>query len=115
MRAMQLLYDDDDTEAILLVDAKNAFNSLNREAALHNVRFLCPSLATVLHNCYKAPSRLIVAGRGELSSEEGITQGDPCLCRFMPWLHCHSLNTFNGAALLLGRRGLLMTWLELVA
>ena len=80
--AMQLLYDDDDTEGILLVDAKNAFNSLNREAALHNVRFLCPSLATVLQNCYQAPSRLIVAGGGELSSEEGITQGDPLSMSF---------------------------------
>ena len=116
VRAMQLLYDDDDTEGILLVDAKNAFNSLNREAALHNVRFLCPSLATVLQNCYQAPSRLIVAGGGELSSEEGITQGNPLSMPFHTLsTHYHLLNTFNGAALLLGRRGLLMTWLELVA
>ena len=88
-----------------MVDAKNAFHSWKREAALHNVRFLCTSLATVLQNCYQAPSRLIVAGGGELSLEEGIILGDPCLGCFMPWLHCHLLNTFYGAALLLGRRG----------
>ena len=28
-----------DVEAMLLVDASNAFNSLNREAALHNIQF----------------------------------------------------------------------------
>ena len=28
----------EDSEAILMVDAKNAFNSLNRDCALHNIR-----------------------------------------------------------------------------
>ena len=82
VHAVQQLYDDDDTEGIWLVDAKNAFNSLNREAALHNVQFLCPSFATILQNCYQAPSRLFVAGGGELSSEEGITQGNPLSMSF---------------------------------
>ena len=35
-----------DVEAVLLVNASNAFNSLNREAALHNIQFSCPTLAT---------------------------------------------------------------------
>ena len=37
-------------EAVLLIDANNAFNSLNREAALHNIQILCPSFATILIN-----------------------------------------------------------------
>ena len=41
-------YQDDAIEAVLLVDAKNAFNCLNREAALRNIRYLCPPLATIL-------------------------------------------------------------------
>ena len=77
VHAMQQMYEEESTEGILLVDAKNAFNSLNREAALHNVKYLCPSLSTVLKNCYQAPSRLFVSGGGELASEEGTTQGDP--------------------------------------
>ena len=34
----------------LLINASNAFNSLNRETALHNIQRLCPSLATALIN-----------------------------------------------------------------
>ena len=34
--AMSKLYKDDDTEAMLFVDASNAFNQLNREATLIN-------------------------------------------------------------------------------
>ena len=77
VHAMQKVYEDEDTEGILLVDSKNAFNSLNRQVALHNVQFLCPALSRTLQNCYRAPSRLFVAGGGEQVSNEGTTQGDP--------------------------------------
>ena len=55
---MKDLFCDDRTEAALLVDATNAFNSVNRQAALHNIT---PALSMVLHNTYSAPSRLFVA------------------------------------------------------
>ena len=77
VHAMQQIFQEEDTEGILLVDAKNAFNSLNREVALHNVQYTCPALSPCLHNCYSKPTRLFVSGGGELSSCEGITQGDP--------------------------------------
>ena len=77
VHAMQQVYEDESTEGLLLVDAKNAFNSLNREAALQNIQQLCPALSLVLQNCYQAPSRLFVSGSGELLSREGTTQGDP--------------------------------------
>ena len=74
---MQQIFQDEATEGILLVDARNAFNSLNRRAALHNIRHLCPALSTSLHNCYRSPSRLFVAGGGEVASQERTTQGEP--------------------------------------
>ena len=62
--------------AILLVDASNAFNSLKRLSALHNIHRLRPSPATALINTYRAPTELFVDGE-VLYSSEGITQGDP--------------------------------------
>ena len=56
------------SQRVLLVDAENAFNSLNRKVALHNI-YVCPALAIVLNNCYQMPSRLIVPGGGELLSK----------------------------------------------
>ena len=77
VHAMDSLFNLDSTDAILLVDASNAFNSLNREAALHNVPILCPALGQVFKNTYKSPSRLFVTGGGEILSREGTCQGDP--------------------------------------
>ena len=66
----------EDTEAILLVDACNAFNSLNRDAAQHNFSHICPSMATILINIYRKVTKLLV-NDATLYSEEGTTQGDP--------------------------------------
>ena len=60
-----------------LVDASDAFNSLNRREILHNVSVLCPPLSTVLINTYRAAIRMIVCGSGEILSNEGTIQGDP--------------------------------------
>ena len=55
----------------------NAFNALNRASALHNIRILCPPLATYAINTYRQPARLFITGGSELKSAEGTTQGDP--------------------------------------
>ena len=73
VHAVHTLFHREDTEALLLVDASNAFNSLNRQTALHNIQRLLPSLAI---NTYRAPSELYVHG-DILLSREGTTQGDP--------------------------------------
>ena len=74
---MRTIFKNDSTEGCLLVDASNAFNSLNRRAALQNVSVLCPPLSTVLINTYRAAIRIIVPGIGEILSTEGTTQSDP--------------------------------------
>ena len=62
---------------VLLVDANDAFDRINRQAALHNINIICPSFSTILHNTYGMPIRLFITGEGELSSTEGTTLGDP--------------------------------------
>ena len=79
IHAMKSVFEEEMTEVILLVDADNAFNNLNRKAALHNIRHLCPTFYRYLHNTYQMPARMIVNGQNEqdyIKSEEGSTQGD---------------------------------------
>ena len=75
--AMRKIFEADEMDAALLIDASNAFNSLNRAAALHNVRVLRPAIAIYVINTYRAPARLFVIGGKELKSSEGTMQGDP--------------------------------------
>ena len=76
VHAVQTAFESDENEAVLLVDASNVFNSPNRQVTLHNIRRLCPLLATTLINTYRAPIELFVDGDSILS-QEGTTQGDP--------------------------------------
>ena len=63
---------------ILLINASNAFNSLNRKAALWNACHLWPHGCGFIFNCYKAWSTLVVSGYSTfLYSKEGVTQWDP--------------------------------------
>ena len=77
IHAMKAIFEEEETEAVLLVDASNAFNTVNRNVFLHNIKVICPPLATFVHNCYALPSRLFVIGGTEIKSSEGTTQGDP--------------------------------------
>ena len=77
VHAIYDIFQKDDTEAVLRVDAENAFNSINRKAMLHNISIVCPILTTFISNCYTIPARLFVVGNFELKSREDTTQGDP--------------------------------------
>ena len=52
IHAMNNIFPDEETEAVLLVDVANAFNAVNCKAFLHNINIVCPSIATFVHNCY---------------------------------------------------------------
>ena len=69
-------FDDPEIEAILPIDAENAYKVLNRGTALENVKALCPSLHVALQNSYCHPSHLYI-GKSTILSQEGTTHGDP--------------------------------------
>ena len=77
IHALWTIFQQEETEAVMLIDVSNAFNSINRKAFLHNVKVICPSIATFTNNCYCSPARLFVVGGTEIQSAEGTTQGDP--------------------------------------
>ena len=75
-RAIRTMFAAEETDGVLLVDATNAFNSLNRSVALPNTQRLCPTIAPTLINTYRGQAELFVMGKVILS-REGTTQGDP--------------------------------------
>ena len=77
VHAMRQFFAEPEVHGALLVDASNAFNTINRQAALHNIKSICPPLYQILVNTYRAPIRCIICGDGEITSSEGTTQGDP--------------------------------------
>lgn len=77
IHGMRTVFEDEETDAILLIDAANAFNSINREAMLKNISRICPIAFVYAYNCYSVHARLFVLGGTELKSKEGTTQGDP--------------------------------------
>ena len=87
IHAMREIFHDEGTDGVLLIDASNAFNCLNRLVALHNIQVTCPIIATYIINTYRQHSVLFVAGGKQILSMEGTTQGDPLA---MAW---YSLST----------------------
>ena len=82
IHSMRCMFEDDRTDNVILVDARNAFSSLNRQAALHNIRVICPQTATILVNTYRRPARLIILGASDIYSLEGTTQGNNLVMAF---------------------------------
>ena len=76
LHAMRNFIENDNIYGVLFVDASNAFNALNREAAMRNIQALCPSLANAVMNTYRLPPNLYINGEA-ITSAEGTTQGDP--------------------------------------
>ena len=56
------MYNDENNDAVLLVDASNAFNSLTREVFLHNISYICFCLSCI--------------GGKELKSNKGTAHSD---------------------------------------
>ena len=78
VHAMRKLYEDEDSEGMLLVDASNAYNSLNRTESLLQIQHTCPEFAVYLINTYRIPCKLFISNsKGAfILSKEGTTQGD---------------------------------------
>ena len=79
---MNQVFNEEGADGVLLIDATNAFNQMNRAVDMHNIGITCKEIVLYIINTYRSPSRLLISGKGEISSREGTTQGDPSA---MPW------------------------------
>ena len=61
VRSMATQFKDEKTQVMLLVDASNAFNSLNRPAALLAIKHRCPPFYRYLQNTYQVPTRQYIS------------------------------------------------------
>ena len=52
IHAMHDIYNDAETEAVLLIDAENEFNAINRKVMLRNISILCPIISTFINTVY---------------------------------------------------------------
>ena len=82
VHAMKDIFEQEDCEGVLLVDASNAFNVLSRSAMLWNCRVLWPRCSRFLFNMYRGYAVIIVRSVNNsavkhLYSREGTTQGCP--------------------------------------
>jgi len=80
--ALTSMFSDPAVEGILLVDATNAFNSINRAACLHNIPRICPAAGRVFMNTYSSEVSLYIDGGRRIMSTEGTCQGDPLAMAF---------------------------------
>lgn len=53
---MSDLFDEESTNALLLVNADTVLNSINREVLLHDTMYFCPLVAIYIRNCYSVLS-----------------------------------------------------------
>ena len=74
---MRKIFQKEGTDGVLLIDASNAFNCLNRSVTLYNIQKSCTIITTYLINTYRSPASLYVACCQRILSMEGTTQGDP--------------------------------------
>ena len=77
IHAIHTIFEDEKTKAVLLVNATNVFNSVNRQVCLHNVCIICILITTYVRNCYTIRSRLFIIRGTEIPSSEGAAQGNP--------------------------------------
>ena len=77
VHTMEQVFADEDTEAIILVDASNAFNCLNRQVTLLNCETIYHALSHILINTYRNNNSQLFVDGHYILSKEGTRQGDP--------------------------------------
>lgn len=76
VHAVRTFVQGDLCEVLLKLDVKNAFNSVNRDTLLNEIKIHVPEIYNFLLQCYHSPSKLMHKN-SEILSAVGCQQGDP--------------------------------------
>jgi hypothetical protein len=76
VHAVRTFVKSDSCEVLLKLDVKNAFNSVNRDTLLNEIKIHVPEIYNILLQCYHCPSKLVHKSN-EILSAVGCQQGDP--------------------------------------
>ena len=68
IHAMRRIFQQENSDVAILVDAANGFKNLNWKVLLHNIKFISPEIVTYVNNCYSILARLFVSRGLELTS-----------------------------------------------
>ena len=52
IHAISQIFNEGDSETVLLINASNGFYAVNRKLFLHNVSGICPEISVFVRNCY---------------------------------------------------------------
>ena len=72
---MNDIFNKEETDGLLLVDAENGFNVLNMSVIFYIIPYNCPSWQHLSKNFYKRLSHLFVTSGAKIESAKGTTQG----------------------------------------
>ena len=78
------LFEKDTTHGFMQIGANYAFNSMKQTLLLHNVKVLCPKIATYLNSCYMKPLKTVYYRwerdlvKGKNHSRRSSSNGDAC-------------------------------------
>ena len=91
VHGMTALYDEfcDGGWGFLLIDAKNAFNMINREAALWNAYVLWPRCIRFLFNTYRDYAKSLGVVMNSCIAERELRKATQCQCGCIPLQTCH--------------------------
>ena len=76
IHAVHEIFNENKTDAILLVDFENTSNTINRKKILLNIGYLSPDLAAFIYICSVMPARLLIIGGKEFMQREEKTDND---------------------------------------
>ena len=84
VHALNKMFEEEDCEAVLLVDATNAFNSLKFKQGNITIKHsaICPEFAVFIKKHISRTSKIVLTWWKHILSNEGTTQGNNCASGF---------------------------------